>query len=222
MSRLKKHVRNYTQVGNDIVNDKNLSLKAKGLFLYLLSKPDDWDFSALKIGYQNKDEKASINSGLHELEDFGLLHRVPCQGGYDYEIFDTPQSHLAENRLSRKSVKRLPKIDLAENRSSISNKESLAKKKKEEEEINPISNFPFLFEFMQFCISSNPRIQNTFAYAESLKCALLDPKNKRHKLTLYAYNDFIDGEKFYLYAVPPPVGWRLTASDFQKIIGGLL
>jgi hypothetical protein len=44
MSKLKKYVRNYTQVPNDIINDKRLSLKAKGLYLFLVSKPDNWDF----------------------------------------------------------------------------------------------------------------------------------------------------------------------------------
>lgn len=123
MSRLKRHVLNYTQVGNDIINDKKLSLKSKGLFLFLLSKPDNWNFSARLIASQNKDAIASVNSGLQELEDFGLLHRLPVQGGYDYEIFDTVQSHLVENRLSGKSIKRKPKIHLVENQPSISNKE---------------------------------------------------------------------------------------------------
>ena len=33
---------NFTRVDNILVNDKNLSLKAKGIMLYILSKPDDW------------------------------------------------------------------------------------------------------------------------------------------------------------------------------------
>lgn len=200
MSRLKKHVRNYTQVANDIINDKRLSLKAKGLYLFLVSKPENWEFSARLIATQNNDQKASINSALHELEDFGLLLRVACQGGYDYEIYDKIKLHVTENRLSRKSAKRLPKIDLAENRSSISNKEPLAIRE-EKRDINnnlsspaldavicsEISDYPLIELFLE---SMSKRVRNPILYKSILRQSLLNDSDVNHNRTFLAYEEF--------------------------------
>lgn len=212
MAKLKKHVRNYTQVGNDITNDKKLSLKAKGLFLFLLSKPENWTFSARLIATQNKDSIASVNTGLRELEDFGLLNRIPVQGGYDYEIFDSVQPHLVENRLSGKSTKRQSKIHSVENQPSISNKESKAKE--EEEEIlndsiftddniiyseivvSSPEDYPFIDEYVNYVTSlasksKFPKINFPFLYSASIRDSLLNENSKNHNKTFLAYNEFL-------------------------------
>lgn len=45
MNKLKKrYQRSFTQIDNEIVNNEQLSWQAKGLLLYLLSKPDGWVF----------------------------------------------------------------------------------------------------------------------------------------------------------------------------------
>ena len=59
---------NFTQIPNEVINDNELSLKAKGLLIYLISKKDNWNFSANGIKSQNKEGLTSINSGLKELE----------------------------------------------------------------------------------------------------------------------------------------------------------
>lgn len=66
---------NYTQISNSILNDDDLSLKAKGLLVYLISKDDNWNFSAKGIKSQNNEGLSSINSGLKELEKFNYLLR---------------------------------------------------------------------------------------------------------------------------------------------------
>ena len=205
MSRLKKHVRNYTQVANDIINDKRLSLKAKGLYLFLVSKPENWEFSARLIATQNNDQKASINSALHELEDFGLLLRVACQGGYDYEIYDKIKLHVTENRLSRKSAKRLPKIDLAENRSSISNKELIAKREERDIIITPSSldlNPQYVDLFLDQ-ISSSRFVKNKTSYRASIRFSLLTVGDKDHDKTLFAFNDFVSNLSLTSLSVLP-------------------
>jgi hypothetical protein len=58
-----------------LLNNEDISLKAKGLFGYLQSKPDGWRFSTEKIALQLKEGTKSIRSTLQELEEFGLLVR---------------------------------------------------------------------------------------------------------------------------------------------------
>ena len=67
---------NFTQVPNEVLNDKELSLKSKGLLVYLISKKDDWNFSAKGIASQNKEGLTSINNGLKELELLKYLKRT--------------------------------------------------------------------------------------------------------------------------------------------------
>lgn len=196
MSRLKKHVRNFTQVGNDITNDKNLSLKAKGLFLFLLSKPDNWNFSARLIATQNKDAIASVNSGLQELEDFGLLNRIHVQGGYDYEIFDTIQSHLVEIRLNGKSTKQTAKIHSMENRPNISNKESKAiEEERENTSLDIILSdaFDFTLHVDSFLdeLCKSKAIKNPLSYRSQILNSLSDSTDKYHNRTKLAFDDFM-------------------------------
>ena len=47
--RLKKENIPFTLVSNTVLLDEKLSAKAKGIYCYLYSKPDDWDFSADRI-----------------------------------------------------------------------------------------------------------------------------------------------------------------------------
>lgn len=65
----------FTQVANEILNDPKLSAKAKGLYAYLYSKPDGWDFAGERIAKDFSDGRLSINNGLKELEENGYLLR---------------------------------------------------------------------------------------------------------------------------------------------------
>jgi hypothetical protein len=60
---------------NHLLSDKSLSLKAKGLYTYMQSKPDGWSFNANRISFETKDGIDSILAGLKELEDKGYLVR---------------------------------------------------------------------------------------------------------------------------------------------------
>lgn len=94
---INKTQNNFTQITNNLVNDTRLSLKSKGLYLYLASKPDDWDFYISEIASKNKDGKEAVRAGLKELERNGYLvrHQKRKSDGtynYDYELFIEPLS----------------------------------------------------------------------------------------------------------------------------------
>jgi len=60
-------------VNRSVVNDKNLTFKAKGLLAYLLDKPSRWKFSLNGICSQTKEGVNSIRNGLRELVLEGYL-----------------------------------------------------------------------------------------------------------------------------------------------------
>lgn len=86
---------------NVLLNDSSISLKAKGLYTYLQSKPDDWDFSGHRIKNDSSDGRDGVYSALKELEEAGYLRRVKYQvksGHWDYEytLYDTPSTKIKE------------------------------------------------------------------------------------------------------------------------------
>ena len=94
MARIKIH-RSFGAVPNDLLNNPQISFKAKGLYAYMNSKPDNWDFSIQAIAAQNREGTEAIRSAIHELEEFGYLVRQKYQNekGHweiDYILFDTP------------------------------------------------------------------------------------------------------------------------------------
>lgn len=63
-------------VDNKIIEDKRLSFKARGLLIYMLSKPDDWKFWTSELVKRSaKDGISSIRTALKELETAGYLTR---------------------------------------------------------------------------------------------------------------------------------------------------
>lgn len=58
----------YTQISNQIINDKRLSYKAKGILIYVLSKPPNWEVRVQDVINQSpKEGITSIRSGISEL-----------------------------------------------------------------------------------------------------------------------------------------------------------
>lgn len=66
---------NYTTICNVALNDINLSLKAKGLWAFIMSKPDNWSVSSRGLETQLKEGRDAIMAALKELEDAGYLER---------------------------------------------------------------------------------------------------------------------------------------------------
>lgn len=92
---------NFTQVPNEIF-DKGLSLKATGLYVYLISKPEDWVVRVRDITNRFTDQKKSVYSGLKELIGAGYVVRTQEQQNngqfteVEYTAYDTPLSQKGE------------------------------------------------------------------------------------------------------------------------------
>jgi len=88
--------KNFTVMSNHHLQNKGLSLKAKGMLSYMLSLPDDWDYSVGGLASNNKEGKAAVRSALVELEEAGYLIRRQCRselGGFagnQYIVYELP------------------------------------------------------------------------------------------------------------------------------------
>lgn len=65
----------FTVLYNSMITDKRLSLKAKGLFAVMMSRPENWEFSVSGLAAFSGVGKDSIRATLAELENVGYLIR---------------------------------------------------------------------------------------------------------------------------------------------------
>jgi hypothetical protein len=134
----------FTQIANAVLNDKNISLKAKGLFSYIYSKPNGWDFAASRIANDNSDGVRSVEEGLKELVNMRYLVRTRRYGGgVEYKISwkkeQTQTAKIADSQ-NDKQLKRLTakKAEIS-NKDYISNKEEESNKEVASNDAKPAS-----------------------------------------------------------------------------------
>lgn len=140
-------------IPNELLNNPEISWKAKWLFWYLQSKPDDWDFAVARICNDATDwEKATI-SWIKELEDHGYLIRKKYQNErwhweVEYILFDNP---ITYNRQAEKEP--VAENPVAENPVAENRQTNKKRNTKKEIQINRyISNEAinnFIIEFIE-------------------------------------------------------------------------
>lgn len=70
----------FAVVDSRAVNDTRLSMRARGVLVWLLDKPDGWRVSSEAIARQCSEGRDAIRKALKELEGAGYLHRQKVQG----------------------------------------------------------------------------------------------------------------------------------------------
>lgn len=87
---------NYTVMANYHLRDKELSFKAKGLLSYMLSLPEDWDYSLNGLASVSKEGIKAIKNIIGELKEQGYLkiNKIRKENGqyqYEYLIREIPE-----------------------------------------------------------------------------------------------------------------------------------
>lgn len=95
-----KRKKRFSIVDNNVIEDKQLSFKARGLLIYMLSKPDDWKFYPDELAkHSDKEGVKAINSALQEIESAGYLTRKRKRDaaghfqGIDYLLSEIPHDN---------------------------------------------------------------------------------------------------------------------------------
>lgn len=65
----------WTTVDNRIINDRRLSMKALGLLVFMLSKPDNWEFSQEALGDWFSEGRDAMRSVMKNLAAAGYIRR---------------------------------------------------------------------------------------------------------------------------------------------------
>ena len=95
--RIKKDRDNpYVMANKAFIYDKRLSFKAKGIMIYLMSRPDDWQVYESEIVKHSLDGRRSVSAGIKELIEAGYIHRKQLRDNknqfsrYEYIVHEIP------------------------------------------------------------------------------------------------------------------------------------
>jgi len=92
------HVRDYTVFSNNLIAEPSLSWRAKGILMYLLSKPQDWQTRIKDIQRHGKEGRDAVRKAIAELTDAGYINKQQCRDesgsftGIEYLVFESPQT----------------------------------------------------------------------------------------------------------------------------------
>ena len=147
---------------NDLLNNKNISLSAKGMYTFMNCKPENWEFSISGLISQLKEGKDKIKSMLKELEDYGYLKRKKYQtsnGRWAWEYIlmlavlpstDLPAMVLpATVEPSMENTPHISKKDLSK-KDKVKKKETISENKFSQEIINILDLFSQINPSIQY------------------------------------------------------------------------
>lgn len=111
----------YTVIANETVGDQRLTWAARGLLLYLLSKPDHWRVSVAHLQLETQQSRApsgrdAVYALLTELEQRGYITRQQARadggrmGAVDYVVHETPQPLPAQPDTANPQVSDAPPL----------------------------------------------------------------------------------------------------------------
>ena len=111
MSNLIKKIDKHASIKTRILEESLLSYRAKGIYSYLVSRPENWEYNMTNVINTSTDGRESVQKGIKELEKIGLLKRVKAQNsegkfiGWDWEIYDTYAINTTDKLGNRQSGK---------------------------------------------------------------------------------------------------------------------
>ena len=89
MKTVVKKKENFTTIHNNLILDESISWKAKGILIYMLSKPAGWKYKSSEIAKNATDGRDSVRNGLKELVENGYISRQKnSDGSLTYYIFE--------------------------------------------------------------------------------------------------------------------------------------
>ncbi len=94
--KIQKRDSGFVMIDNKVINDPRLSWKAKGVLVYLLSKPNDWKVQITDVMSRSTDGEHAVRSALQELIDTGYSTRVVSRSehgtfdSWDYTVYEQP------------------------------------------------------------------------------------------------------------------------------------
>lgn len=112
----KHHTRDFTVIPNALLRDQRLSCRERGLLVWMLSKPQEWNFSHKSLLAELPfDKKGTVQACISKLEETGYLRIVQERkqgklGKTQWYVYDVPYPEIPDSgkpaSYKRKNIKK--------------------------------------------------------------------------------------------------------------------
>lgn len=160
--RVHRKERDFFTVKREVLENTNLSFKAKGLWAYAMSRKDDWNFHVAHLVQVSKEKHTAIYSAIKELIDAGYClkeKKKKADGTWeavDYVVFETledaeefkkslPLSGFPQVENPRVENPPLVKNDNSEEGSTVKKRENARAKETASPENKEVERAPHVF-----------------------------------------------------------------------------
>jgi len=110
--------KDYVVATKILFEDPRLSFKAKGIAIYLLGKPDNWEANVTDLAKHSTTKRDAIYAGLEELINAGYMKKEQKRdskgsfAGYNYILYETPRAaQLAQENSGLQPFPGFPETD---------------------------------------------------------------------------------------------------------------
>lgn len=117
IQRIKNKTDNYTIVSNEIFRRDDVSARAKGIYAYIMTLPDDWKLYKSELYTHFTEGRDAIDKAFKELENLGYIMMEKEKDekgryiGWDYRIIESIEnSDSLKNRLSENPKSENPQL----------------------------------------------------------------------------------------------------------------
>lgn len=152
------HLRCYTVMNNACLQDPTMSLKAKGLYAYLMSLPEDWVLHQTELKRHFKDGRDSIRTAIYELIEKGYVTKEDTRNELGqivdctYTVYETPNG-VAEKPITENPTSVNPPIQSTNVNKVLSNTNLCTAQEKPKRKRKP---FTTTYEqVLNLCIENN-------------------------------------------------------------------
>jgi len=102
MTKINVKRKNFTICSNTFLQDNKLSLRARGLMSYMVSLPEDWDFSVKGLSSLVPEGRDAVRNALKELEDNDYLIRRQVKengkfGKIEFDLYEDKHTDSTSN-----------------------------------------------------------------------------------------------------------------------------
>lgn len=159
-----KKERDYTVINNTVLKDERLSWKAKGVFCYLLSLPEDWVIYQSELLKHSTDGRESLRNAINELEEYGYLiidKKRDEKGHFTaiYKIIENPNEKTESGKTESENPTRENRHGKTESENPTllntnklnTNKQNTNKQNTNENEKSKRFTIPTLEEIQNYC-----------------------------------------------------------------------
>lgn len=88
--RISKRSNPFVQIDKRPLEDQRISWRAKGIWAYLLSKPNDWQVRSEDILKHGSERRDAVRSAMAELKAFGYAKIEQTRNGKQWIVFEEP------------------------------------------------------------------------------------------------------------------------------------